>query len=330
MEFPEFKYVNVAMNGVHNRKGIYDITKLGDPTGLNETYCTYFRYNDEMKEHFEQKETVSGYQGRAYADWLPIDIDSDDLQEAQDSLGILCSNLENNDVDINACKFYFSGSKGFHVMIPSGMFMAIPMEDIHKRFRKVAVELCKGLNIDTSIYDKTRIFRLANTINNKSGLHKIELYPMNATKLSIEEIKELAKKPGDKLEIENEYDISEELKELFYEDLNKQKTNNNDGKTKTRSKICMSSLMQGVGAGERDNVGVRVASHLRQSGLTPKMMFVALDEWNSTNDPPMTDDELSRIYDQGLQDYEFGCFDPILKANCNPNCLFYKKEWNRF
>src|SRR5690625_344450 len=328
MNYPDFKYVNVAVNGVYNRKGIYDISRLGNPSGRSETYCTYFRYNDEMADHFGQKGTVSGYQGKAWSDWLPIDIDSDNLEEAQMYLMHLITNLDDYGIDTNSCRFYFSGAKGFHVMIPSAYFQAEPSIDVHKRFRKIAVELANGINIDTAIYDKTRIFRLPNTINAKSGLHKIELYSFEAMSLDIKDILDRAKEPSEKLDIENDIDASEELTQLYHEDLNKPKSN--DKKTSVRTKICMSSLMQGVGSGERDNVGVRVASHLRQSGLTPKMLFVALDEWNSTNDPPLTDDELSRIYDQGLQDYEFGCHDPILKANCNPNCLFYQKSWRRF
>ena len=328
MNYPDYRFVNVAVEGVHNRKGIYDITKLGNPKGKKETYCTYFRYNKEMVEHFKEKKTVAGFRGTAFADWLPIDIDSEDLEEAQIYLQKLIYNLEDYKIDINTCRFYFSGAKGFHVMIPSQYFKAKPSEDIHKRFRKIAIELAKGINIDTAIYDKTRIFRLPNTINEKTGLHKVELYPFEATSLEIIDIQKKALLPIERLEIETEYDISEELTELYHEDLNKKVIKGEQAKVNT--KICMSKLMTGVGKGERDNVGVRVASHLRQSGLTPKMMFVALDEWNKTNNPPLTDYELSRIFEQGLQDYEFGCHDPILKENCDKECLFYKSEWGRF
>lgn len=327
MKYPEYKYVNVAVNGVQNRKGIYDICKLGNPTGKRETYCTYFRYNHEMVEHFGQKGTVSGYQGKAWADWLPIDIDDENLELAQAKLIQLVTNLDNYSIDTNTCRFYFSGAKGFHVMIPSGYFHAEPSEDIHKRFRKVAVEIASGIDIDTSIYDKTRIFRLANTINAKTGLYKIELYSFEAMSLSVEEIKVRAKEPSDRLEIEKDYDAIDELTELYHESLDKPKNNT---ETKVRTKICMSNLMKGVGIGQRDNVGIRVASHLRQSGLTPKMIWVALNEWNESNNPPLETEEIERIFEQGLQDYEFGCHDPILKANCNPNCLFYQKEWGRF
>lgn len=327
MRYPDYKYVNVAVGGVFNRKGIYDITKLGNATGKEETYCTYFRYNDEMATHFNQKGSVSGYTGKAWSDWLPIDIDSQDLDEAQMYLQHLVANMNDYEIDSNACRFYFSGSKGFHVMIPSAYFGAEPSEDINKRFRKIAIKLANGISIDTAIYDKTRIFRLPNTINSKSGLHKIELYPFEAMSLSIEDIKRRAEAPSERLEVEKDIDTSEELSELYHESLNKQTAKGEQANVKT--KICMSKLMTGVGQGERDNVAVRVASHLRQSGLTPKMMYVALNEWNLSNDPPLDDDALSRIFQQGLKEFEFGCHDYILKAHCSKDCLFYQEDWRR-
>lgn len=328
MRHADYKYVNVAVNGVQNRKGVYDITRLGNPTGKNETYATYFRYNEDMTVHYGQKGTVAGYTGRAYSEWLPIDIDSEDLEQAQMYLRHLVMNMDDLGIDSNSCRFYFSGAKGFHVMIPSDYFQAEPSDDINKRFRKVAIEIASGINIDSSIYDKTRIFRLPNTINAKTGLYKIELYPFDAMSLSIEDLKTKAKEPTDKLDIEKDIDSSETLTQLYHEPLDKIKI---DGKqTKVKTKVCMSKLMQGVGQGNRDNVGVRVSSHLRQSGLTPKMIFVALDEWNDSNDPPLSDSELSRIFKQGLEEYEFGCHDYILKNNCDKDCLFYRKEWNRF
>ena len=325
----DYKYVNVAVGGVFNRKGIYDFRQLGDPSGLSEGYCTYFRYNDDMKAHFQNVGSVKQYRGSAFADWLPIDIDSDDLQQAQYYLQHLVQNMDDEGIDTSCCRFYFSGSKGFHVMIPSGFFEAEPSEDIHKRFRKVAVKLADGINIDTNIYDKTRLFRLANTINNKSGLYKIELYPFEAMSLDIEEIKNKAKQPSERLEIDTEYNVSESLKELYHEPLNRQITTSGEAR-KVTTKICMSKMMTGTGEGERDQAGIRVAAHLKQSGLTDQMLLAALDEWNKTNNPPLDDNEISRIFRQSNEGYEFGCFDEMLKERCDPKCLFYKESWNRF
>ena len=118
MRHSDYKYVNVAVGGVFNRKGIYDFRQLGNPSGLSEGYCTYFRYNDDMKAHFKNVGSVKQYRGSAFADWLPIDIDSDDLQQAQYYLQHLVQNMDDEGIDTSCCRFYFSGSKGFHVMIP--------------------------------------------------------------------------------------------------------------------------------------------------------------------------------------------------------------------
>ena len=92
----------------------------------------------------------------------------------------------------------------------------------------------------------------------------------------------------------------------------------------------MSKMMTGISEGERDQAGIRVASHLKQSGLTDQMLLAALDEWNKTNNPPLDDNEISRIFRQSNEGYEFGCFDEMLKERCDPKCLFYKESWNRF
>src|SRR5699024_5353760 len=119
---------------------------------------------------------------------------------------------------------------------------------------------------------KTRLFRLANTINNKSGLHKIELYPFEAMSLDIEEIKNKAKQPSERLEIETEYDVSESLKEVYHEPLNRAVTPSVEAR-KVNTKICMSKMMTGISEGERDQAGIRVAAHLKQSGLTDQMLL---------------------------------------------------------
>src|SRR5699024_7036584 len=169
-----------------------------------------------------------------------------------------------------------------------------------------------GINIDTSIYDKTRIFRLPNTINSKTNLYKVELYPFEATALKIDDILERAKEPTEKHEIETDYDYSQELSDIYHTDFKKPKESRD---FTSKYKQSMNRLMQGVGKGERNNIGIRVSSHLYQSGLPPKMMYAALEEWNKANNPPLTDDELDIIFEQGMKGYWYGCNDPIIKDN---------------
>jgi hypothetical protein len=331
MDFPTFRFVDTALNGVNNRNKIMDIQQVKNYNGLTDSYMTYFRYNNEMIFHFREKRSVKGYQGQAYADWLPIDIDSEDLQEAQDSLQKFVQNLQRYEIDHSICRFYFSGSKGFHIMIPSKLFGALPSEDIHKRFRSVALSLSNGIKIDTSIYDKTRIFRLPNTINSRSNLFKIELYSFQALNLPIEEIQEIAKQPGKRLEVETEFETNEQLKEIYDAPLDRPTIKKDNSSVEgVKAYLCMMKLNQGVGHGERDNVGVRVASHLKKSGLSKPMIWSALNAWNEQNSPPLQHHELERIFEQGLTQYEFGCHDHILQSHCDKRCVFYKEEWGRF
>lgn len=325
MEHPTFRFVDTAFGGVNNRNSIKDIHQVKQFTGMTDSYMTYFRYDNEMIFHFREKSSVKGFQGKAYADWLPIDIDSEDLQQAQDNLEILISNMVRFGIDLSVCRFYFSGSKGFHVMIPSKLFGAEPSNDINKRFRSVALALSNGIKIDSSIYDKTRIFRLPNTINSKSGLYKIELYHFEALQLCIDEIREIAKRPRERLEISKNFSLNEKLLDVYTTTSSPKKTDNSSvGGVKAY--LCMMKLNQGVGHGQRDNVGVRVAAHLKRSGLSKPMMWGALNAWNDLNNPPLEQHELERIFEQGLSDYEFGCNDHILKANCDKNCIFYKER----
>jgi hypothetical protein len=324
MDNPTFRFVDTAFNGVNNRNKIADIHTVKNFIGLVDSYITYFRYNNDMVFHFREKHTVRGYQGQAFAEWLPIDIDSENLYEAQDNLNKLIQNLERYQVDPAICRFYFSGSKGFHVMIPSRLFGAIPSDDINKRFRAVALSLAEGIKIDTSIYDKTRLFRLQNTINSKSGLYKIELFHFQAINLPIESIKEMAKHPVKKLPIKTEFELNETLKAIY--DTALQQSIKKEGTTEgVKTYLCMMKLNQGVSQGERDNVGVRVAAHLKRSGLSKPMIWAALTAWNDLNQPSLERDALERIFDQGLSEYQFGCNDHILKRYCDKQCLFYKE-----
>lgn len=327
MDYPVFRFVETALNGVNNRNKIADIQTVKNFKGSTDSFMTYFRYNNDMIFHFREKNSVKGYQGQAYADFLPIDIDCENLQEAQDSLQKFVQNLERYEIDPSICRFYFSGSKGFHIMIPSRLFGACPSEDINKRFRVVALSLSNGIKIDTSIYDKTRIFRLPNTINSRSNLYKIELFSFQALQLPIEEIKNLAKQPGKRLEIKKQFEINNELKAIYESPLNQSSKKDNSKVEGAKAYLCMIPLNQGVASGNRDNVGVRVASHLKRSGLSKPMIWASLEAWNDLNSPPLQKHELERIYDQGLAHYEFGCHDHILKSHCDKRCVFYKERW---
>src|SRR5699024_11011722 len=144
-----------------------------------------------------------------------------------------------------------------------------------------------------------------------------------------EEIKNKAKQPSERLEIDTEYNVSESLKEVYHEPLNRQITTSGEAR-KVSTKICMSKMMTGISEGERDQAGIRVSAYLNRSGRAGKSLLGALDEWHETNNPALDDNVILRMFRQSNEVYELGCFDELLKERCDPKGLFFKESWNRF
>ena len=73
---------------------------------------------------------------------------------------------------------YFTGGRGFHVVIPSTAFGQTPASDNHLINRRMAAlieEETGELHIDPAIYSNRRQFRLPNSRHQKTGLFKIAL-----------------------------------------------------------------------------------------------------------------------------------------------------------
>lgn len=75
-------------------------------------------------------------------------------------------------------KIYFSGSKGFHFVVPYSRLGLDPVTTggvaVGAAQRHIA-ELLGLQSLDTSIHVQRRVFRVANTKNSKSGLYKIRV-----------------------------------------------------------------------------------------------------------------------------------------------------------
>ena len=72
---------------------------------------------------------------------------------------------------------FFSGSKGFHVGLPTALWNPSPSADFHRTARRFAERLAElaSVTIDAGVYDKVRAFRAPNSRHAKTGLHKRRL-----------------------------------------------------------------------------------------------------------------------------------------------------------
>lgn len=319
----DYVYVDVAVEGVMNRNKIHRFDNLVTwDKHLKDTYTTYFRYTEEMSNHVRETGSVKGFTGKAYSPWIPFDIDSENLREAHQQMLKLLTQINKYGVSIEQCKLYFSGSKGFHVMLPSSLVGVEPSEDIHMKFRKFAKRIGNGVKLDMSIYDKVKLFRLPNTINTKSGKYKIQLRSFEVTALNAMDIKEKASQQREEWEVEPS-GLNDTLQSIYESDeIQKPIVHTLEGTVKT--KICLHRMMQGIGQGERDNAAVRIVDHLKRQGATQDMIWAAVNVWNNKNQPPLTENELQTTFQQGMKEYNFGCNDFLLEKYCDKKCIFYK------
>jgi hypothetical protein len=145
----------------------------------SEAYLSAFTFSDEFRHRLELSGTTKGYAGPCFAPWLWVDIDRDgDLEAATHDARRLCATaVERYGVDGDALLIFFSGSKGYHVGLPSALWAAEPGIDFHRVARHFAEQLsaAAGVAIDTAVYDRVRAFRAPNSRHPKTGLHKRRL-----------------------------------------------------------------------------------------------------------------------------------------------------------
>lgn len=335
MLYPEFRWIEVAVGGASRRGQLVEIGAFRVPKGAKDAYRTVFRYPDAMREHVRQRGSVAGYHGPLYADWVPIDIDSSDLGEAHDAArSVLNQLLHRYEVNLAEVPCFFSGAKGFHILLPAEMLGLEPATDMPVALKRMVPALFDGVRIDTTIYDAVRLFRLTNTINSKTGLYKIPLTAAEVLHQTTSEILELAKSPR-RVEFPHEFVLNGALAELYREALAAVRSSATPvpaGQARRREsakgqKPCIVRILEGVSEGSRDNAAIRLAVHLAKQGMPEDVVLSALKAWNMRNVPPLSESEVAKSVESAFShDYDFGCNDAVLEAFCDGQCPFKGRE----
>lgn len=259
---------------------------------------------------------------------LYLDFDDDDveghyLEERSDVYRAVQLLSKWFKVPVEQIRLYFSGSKGFHVIIPHEVFGWAPSVDLNTKLKCVMTQIQKELGtgrIDGRIYDRKRLFRIPNSINGKSGLYKIPLTLDELMKISsYEELKQIASKP--KLAMFPVPVYSKESQEAFEEWIQAHQEQKHARRHTGTIKIpeggrqllpCVEAILRdGVGEGSRNNTAVAVASSILQSGKTLEETEDILYEWNERNDPPLEGHELHAVLMSAYRMFEserfYGC-----------------------
>lgn len=340
MLFPEFKYVEVAFGDIRHRNKVVKITDVQDmldATNSRECYRSIYRHPREFAKYAKKNNSVSGWDGEVYADILWFDIDdAEKLWKAADSAKNLILRLEKvYEIPPETLWLFFSGCKGFHIGINGEYFGFSPCRELPFYCKSIAQELVGDIKIDGAVYDRTRMLRLANTINGKSELYKIPLTIDDLHSLTIEQIREMAAnqrtippivKIVEKGKLAGMMEQMEEkrAKKVSFSDVPLQVRK----KALHGQKLCLWRMMQGVDKGIRDESAMRLSCDYAKKGMPADTTHRYMLTWNQANRPPLDEkviqEKVAHAY--GRTSYDFGCNDHILSAFCHEDCFLFKDK----
>lgn len=238
-------------------------------------------------------------------------------------------------ISMSEIQIYFSGHKGFHLIIPQevlGLGYQEP-NNILRHYKALAElinnewQSCSNSEgyIDLRIYDHRRVFRLVNSINSASNLYKI---PIHNLETSYEDIRNIAQVPSSKLfssvpfnqVARNRWDI---LTEEVTDDRPREQPKTKK-KHSTMLPCVKSALMIPVSEGKRNNVTVTLANALFQLDFSTEEIYDIMISWNKNNEPPLPDNELlrtimsaSNVNEKG---WTYGCTAMRQLGLCDKSC----------
>tara|TARA_R100000700_G_C3177287_1_gene152412 strand:+ start:2104 stop:3882 length:1779 start_codon:yes stop_codon:yes gene_type:complete len=287
-------------------------------------YRSVYLYDDKAKREIESKGSVSSYYGSRSVDNILIDIDkgSNTNEQTLRNLRSILFDLQEYDVNINkSCQVFFSGS-GYHITLPNSLFNFKASEELPFIVRKTMSSMFKG--IDDMIYMRSGIYRVAHTINLKTGLYKIPLTIAEIESSKPEDILELAKTPRLDFEYKPLFGDGELEGNIF--------TKKENAVRELRSVVennkvvpCIQTMLNiGPQQGCRNNTIMRIASHFRRHGIPSDFAKVSLLHWNQKSiEENIVIDKVEFTYNKG---YQYGCSDPLMAKHCSTRCIFFKRK----
>jgi len=171
-------YVELVEKSIKNRGNIVPVEQLSTAPRDFEAYVSHFPFSNDVIDYVKLKGSISGYSGKQFCRAFVIDVDNADLYKSYESTRTLIDRLVTEyGCPSEMIDIAFSGSKGFHLTLSEQLFGKFTEQvGISEKIRELVRLLAAGIDdVDLSIYDATRIIRIKNSVNTKSGLYKIPL-----------------------------------------------------------------------------------------------------------------------------------------------------------
>jgi hypothetical protein len=144
-----------------------------------EGYLSAFRFDGGFAEHLARTGSPKGFAGSTWSPFVWFDVDRDEaaggIERALADTRKLVNTLDERH-GIPRCVLvpFLSGGKGFHVGLPTALWLPPAGEHFHATAKHFALSIAKeaGVVIDEGVYDRVRPFRAPNSRHPRTGLHK--------------------------------------------------------------------------------------------------------------------------------------------------------------
>lgn len=275
-----------------------------------ESYLSAFRFGDDFRALLESAGTCRGFAGACWSAWLWFDIDRADLDAAlRDARRLALFLVERYRLDDEALLIFYSGSKGFHLGLPTSLWGPEPSTSFHRVCRRLAEGIGEAavVVIDTGVYDRVRAFRAPNSRHQKTGLHKRRLTFDEIQGLSLDGIRKLAERPAP-FDLPTAPGICDQAKDDWNEaaelvrqasDAKAKRTANSNGKP-TLNRQTLAFIRDAPHEGDRHRLLYSSARNLAEFGCPP-LLAVALLE-GSALDSGLAPKDVRRQIECGLKD----------------------------
>ena len=284
-----------------------------------EGYLSAFQFGDDFRRFLLDTGSTAGFSGPCWSAWLWLDIDADELHYAQQDAGALAEFLvERYGINPGELLIFFSGSKGFHIGLPTSLWSPEPSHNFHRTARRFAEHLAEwsSTSIDSGVYDKVRAFRAPNSMHPKTGLHKRRL-TYGELLGPLDSILELAKTPepfvmpepnGTNETATEDWQSAAELVAKEAEAKAARRAAGNDLASLNRSTLDF--IRDGAASGDRHRLLFSAAANLGEFGCSSSLAVALLEE--SALDSGLPPKEVRRQIECGLDaacSFRFGRID---------------------
>jgi hypothetical protein len=216
----------------------------------------------------------------------------------QDVVKILHYFIEKFAIEEDEVRIYFSGAKGFHILVDPIVLGITPDKNLHRVFKLIATSLESQLGLQSldsgSIYGHGRMLRLVNSFHYKSGLLKVELTHDELKGDLRKVIYEIAKAP--RPDIYKDFDVelstNAEASAWFatqvesWQESEKLMTDRVTLKDEVLSKmdglpVCVQFVLERgiLKSGDRNKATMALASYYKDTGVPAKEAEAELVEW---------------------------------------------------